>query len=117
MFVQLSCVVVDADPGNRQEMANFLSGNGSNVIAPLASVDELAALLSQVEPPRVALVNIDPNPQDALTKIAPLIRQYPNTYFFVMTQVVEASLLMDAMHVGVKEFVPLPVNQDKLTAA
>ena len=33
MYVQLNCVTVDANPDNRQELANFLSGFGVNVLA------------------------------------------------------------------------------------
>ena len=36
--------------------------------------------------------------------------------FFAMSQVLDASLLMDAMHMGVKEFIPLPVNAEKFLA-
>ena len=33
MYVQLNCVIVDADPGNRQELANFLARFGIPVTA------------------------------------------------------------------------------------
>ena len=58
MFVQLSCAVVDPDAANRQEMSNFLTGNGVNVVAALASLDQLQPLLHQGDPPRLAMINI-----------------------------------------------------------
>src|SRR5215213_4374446 len=65
-----------------------------------------------------AIVDSDvANRQESLEKLAPLIRQYPNANFFVMTATLETSLVLDAMHAGVKEFVPLPVNQQKFIAA
>ena len=69
------------------------------------------------EAPRLVVVHLDPDPQQSLEKLTPLIRQHPAVNFFVMTAVLETSLVLDAMHAGVKEFVPLPVNQQKFIAA
>ena len=117
MLVHFSAVVVDPDPSNRQEMASFLATHGVAVGAQVVTIEQMAEALSQHEPPRLAVVNIDPNPHEQLQRLAPWIRQYPNTSFFVVSQVVEASLLMEAMHIGVHEFVPMPINQAKLVAA
>jgi pilus assembly protein CpaE len=74
-------------------------------------------MLGGGDPPRLVIVHIDPNPQQTLDRLAPLIRQHPSVNFFVMSSVLETSLVLDAMHAGVKEFVPLPVNQQKFRAA
>ncbi len=37
--------------------------------------------------------------------------------FFLMSQVVDPNLLMEAMHLGIREFIPLPMSEQKLTAA
>jgi pilus assembly protein CpaE len=34
-----------------------------------------------------------------------------------MSQVLDANLLMDAMHLGVREFIPLPMSEEKFTSA
>ena len=34
-----------------------------------------------------------------------------------MSQTVDANLLMEAMHLGIKEFIPLPMSEDKFAAA
>jgi Mrp family chromosome partitioning ATPase len=34
-----------------------------------------------------------------------------------MSQLLDANLLMEAMHLGVREFIPLPMSEQKLTAA
>src|SRR5207248_2712337 len=39
------------------------------------------------------------------------------TSFFVMSQVLDPHVLMEAMHCGVKEFIALPINEQKFGAA
>jgi pilus assembly protein CpaE len=115
--VQLSCVIVDPDGANRQELANFLQAQGVSNVTALVRLEQLEPLLSSATPPRLVIVHIDPDPQENLARMAPLIRRYSQTSFFVMSAVLEASLVLDAMHAGVKEFVTLPVNQQKFLAA
>ncbi len=50
-------------------------------------------------------------------RVGHLPRQHPAISFFLMSQVLDANLLMEAMHLGVQEFIPLPMSEDKLTAA
>src|SRR4051812_22913193 len=113
----MSCVIVDADAANRQEMTSFLNGMGLVSVAQLQQLEQLHTMLGGGDPPRLVIVHIDPNPQANLDKLVPMIRQHPNINFFVMSSVLETSLVLDAMHAGVKEFVPLPVNQQKFRAA
>jgi pilus assembly protein CpaE len=115
--VQLSCVIVDADNVQRQELMTFLQNRGVSQLSGLARLDQLEPLLSGATPPRLAIVHIDPDPQESLARLTPLIRRFQQTSFFVMSSVLEASLVLDAMHAGVKEFVTLPVNQQKFVAA
>ncbi|QOV89270.1 AAA family ATPase [Humisphaera borealis] len=117
MFVQLTCAIVDADASNRQEMAAFLSRFGIPVIAQLATVDGLPALLGRSEAPQLVIVNLDPNAPAALRAIGHLPRQNPGVSFFVMSQLLDANLLMEAMHLGVKEFIPLPMSEEKFSNA
>ncbi len=115
--MSLNCCIVDADAANRQEMAHFLSGHGVAAVTQIQRIDQLPAVLNASDPPRLVVVHIDPNPADQLQRLEPLIRSHPNSAFFVMTNVLETSLVLDAMHAGVKEFVPLPVNQQKFLVA
>ncbi|MGA2584537.1 MAG: AAA family ATPase [Tepidisphaeraceae bacterium] len=117
MVVQLNCVIVDADNGNREELAGFLSHFGVLPVAQLGTVDHLAGLLSRPEAPMLAIVNLDPNPQETLRKISQLPRQFPLCSFFLMSQTVDAGLLMEAMHLGIREFIPLPISEQKFSAA
>ncbi len=117
MFVQLNCVIIDADAANRQELTTFLARLGVHVVAGYPTIEPLAALLTRNDAPQLVIVNLDPNAPENLKKLGHLPRQYGAISFFVMSQVLDASLLMDAMHLGVKEFIPLPMSEEKLTAA
>src|SRR5256714_2507627 len=94
-------------------MTVFLQAHGVSTVTQLQKIDELPQLIGPGDPPRFVIVHIDPNPAETLSKLAPLIRSHPSISFFVMSSVLETTLVLDAMHIGVKEFVPLPVNQQK----
>jgi pilus assembly protein CpaE len=117
MYVQLNSVIVDPDTTNRQELATFLGQFGINPIAQLASVDGLNGLLARGDAPQLVILNLDPNAHDNLKKLGKLPREYPNISFFAMSSMLDANLLMDAMHMGVKEFIPLPISEEKFAAA
>jgi pilus assembly protein CpaE len=117
MFVQLNAVIIDSDDTNRHELAQFLTGFGVNLVGQYATPEPLAALLGRADAPQLVIVNLDPQAHDYLKKVGHLPRQFPNISFFVMSQVIDANLLMEAMHLGVKEFIPLPISEEKFTAA
>ncbi len=117
MHVQLNCVIVDPDDVNRQEMSSFLTTFGLTIAAQLANVEQLEALLARGDMPQIVIVNLDPGAMENLRRIGHLPRQYHNVSFFVLSQILDPNLLMEAMHIGVKEFVPLPINELKFTAA
>jgi pilus assembly protein CpaE len=52
-----------------------------------------------------------------LKRIGQMPRQHPSISFFALSQVLDANVLLDAMHLGVKEFIPLPIHADKFAAA
>ncbi len=117
MYVQLHSVIVDGDAGNRQELANFLTSFGVNIVGQYNTADQLQSVLSRSDAPQLAIINLDPGAPDNLRKMAQLPRQFPNCSFFVMSQVLDPNLLMEAMHNGVKEFIPLPIAEQKFAAA
>jgi len=117
MYVQINAVLVDADASNRNELATFLSQYGVNVSAQLPSPDGLSQMLSRSDAPQLAIINLDPNAHDTLKRISTLPRQHGNISFFLMSQTLDANLLMEAMHLGVKEFIPLPIAEQKFAAA
>jgi pilus assembly protein CpaE len=117
MFVQLHTVIVDADPNNRQELANFLSSFGISVVAQLANPEGLTPILTRPDAPQLVVVNLDPGPADNLAKLGQLPRQFGNTAFFAISGTLDAKLLMEAMHVGLKEFIPLPIDEKRFSDA
>jgi pilus assembly protein CpaE len=117
MYVQLNSVIVDGDATNRQELANFLTSFGVNVVAQYQSLDGLATVLSRPDAPQLVIVNLDPGAMETLRRLAAMPRQFPGVSFFVMSQVLDPNLLMEAMHLGVKEFIPLPITEAKFAAA
>ena len=117
MHVQLNCVIVDPNDTNRQEMASFLTTFGVTVIAQMPTVDTLEAVLNRQDAPQMVVINLDPGAMDNLRKIGHLPRQFHNISFFVLSQILDPNLLMEAMALGVREFVPLPINEQRFTAA
>lgn len=117
MLVQLNCVIVDADESNRQEMAAFLTTFGVTVTAQMSGVDGLDQVLSRADAPQLVVINLDPGAMENLRKIGHLPRQYHNISFFVLSQILDPNLLMEAMALGVREFVPLPINEQRFTQA
>jgi pilus assembly protein CpaE len=117
MFMQLTCVIVDADENNRHELGQFLAGHGITPLASYGNTEQLTTHLGKTDKPQLVIVNLDPGAMDNLRHIAPLIRQFPDVSFFVMSQVLDPNLLMEAMHVGVKEFIPLPIAELKFKNA
>lgn len=117
MYVQLNSLIIDSDATNRQELANFLTSFGVNIVGQYPSVEPLPGLLARSDAPQLVIVNLDPGALDNLKKVGTLPRQFPSVSFFVMSQVLDPNLLMEAMHLGVKEFIPLPIAEAKFSAA
>jgi Flp pilus assembly CpaE family ATPase len=116
VFVRLNTVLVDADAANLQELAGFLTEHGATVVAALPGADRLGPFLRQGEPPQLVIVNLDPHAHEALRTVGALIGEFPSVSFFVMSHVVDPNLLMEAIHLRVKEFIPLPMVPEKLLA-
>jgi pilus assembly protein CpaE len=117
MYVQLNCVIVDADQSNREELAAFLTHYGAQPVAQYNTVEQLGDLFSRPDAPVLAIINLDPLPQETLKKVAHLPRAHPNVSFFLMSQTVDPNLLMEAMHLGIREFIPLPISEQKFSGA
>jgi pilus assembly protein CpaE len=117
MYVQLNAAIIDADATNRQELANFLATFGVHLVAQFPNCESLTGLLGRGDAPQLVIVNLDPSAPDNLKRISTLPRQFPNTSFFVMSTSLDPELLMEAMHLGVKEFIPLPIAEQKFAGA
>lgn len=113
MRVQLRAIIVDADAANAEEMRLFLEEQGVRVEHTIDRVERLPSLLRADAPPLV-IVNLDPEPAGALRMLAPLLKATPAVDFFVMSSRPDPHLLMEAMHLGIKEFISLPMEEDRL---
>lgn len=117
MYVQLNCVIVDPDATNREELGVFLSRFGVHVVAQLSNTDQLTQVLMKPDTAQLVIVNLDPGASESLKRVSHLPRQFPHLSFFLMSEVLDPNLLMEAMHLGIKEFIPLPMSEEKLAAA
>lgn len=53
MYLQMNCIIVDADANNRQELVGVLQHYGMQVVAQLSSVDTLPPLLQRGDAPHL----------------------------------------------------------------
>jgi pilus assembly protein CpaE len=116
MLLQLNSVIVDADATNREELRGFLGNYGVNVVAQFGDTDQLASAIGRLGALHLVVVNLDPNPPEVLRRMAHLPRQYPHVSFFVMSQTLDANVLMQSMQSGVREFIPLPISEEGFSA-
>jgi pilus assembly protein CpaE len=86
-------------------------------VAQIPDAETLPAMLGRNGGPQLVIINLDPNAPQTLRKVGHLPRQYPGVTFFLLSQMVDAQLLMEAMQMGVREFIPLPINEAQFTAA
>ena len=117
MIVNVSAVVVDADPQDLSEMSAFLSRLGVDVVAQLETLDSLPPALAGSTPPELVVVKLDPDPHASVQRLEPLIASSPGTHFFAMSETVDAELVIEAMSVGVREFIELPVRPERIRKA
>lgn len=120
MIVQLPTIVVDADPANLEEMSDFLNRLGVDVVARLPSleaVDQAMSSAAAARKPQLLVINLDPAPQAALEKLSEVMQEWPNLAVWAMSEATDSQLLMDAMHLGVREFIALPVQAERLQRA
>src|SRR5579864_7577621 len=117
MYVSMTCVIVDPDAANRKELAGFLARFGVQTVAELAGPESLPQLLSRPDAPQLVILNLDPAAHDTLARVSHLPRQHAAISFFAMSQTLDPHLLIEAMHLGISEFIPLPMSEQKLSAA
>ena len=117
MLLQLNTIIVDSDPTYRQEMADYLSGFGIEIVAQLGELEGLPAAMAKAGNTQLVIINLEPSGPQLLRKLGNLPRQHPGISFFVLSKTVDATLLMEAMQMGVREFIPLPINEETFTIA
>ena len=74
-------------------------------------------MVSRADSPQLVIINLDPNASENIKKLGTIPRANSNCSFFVMSQVLDPNMLMEAMAAGVREFIPLPIQEAKFSAA
>jgi Flp pilus assembly CpaE family ATPase len=58
----------------------------------------------EIQPPNAVLVDIDPAPTQMLSALDPLVRQYPETRFIVLSEAMAAEYMLEAMQMGARHY-------------
>ena len=117
MSTVISAILVDADPANRDVVAQVLAIRGVTVAAQLDQIDQLSATLARTATSAVVIVNLEPDPRETLRRLSSFIRKFPSASFIALGRSDSAELVIDAMDAGVRGFIPLPLDRARLIAA
>ena len=112
----ISAILLDADPANRDDVAQILATRGVTVAAQLDHLDQLSPTLARAGSPLV-IVNLEPEPRETLRRLGSINRKFPTASFITMARADSAELVIDAIDVGVKAFIPLPLDRARLIGA
>lgn len=85
----------------------------------VAEIDEPALLLQTADriPADIVLVHLDPEPDAVLAIAADVIRAHPQLSLIGVSDSTDGQLILSAMRVGFKEFLPEPLSIEELSAA
>ena len=117
MSAAIAAFLVDADPANRNDVAQVLEAAGIAVAAQLDHVEQLSATLGRSATSALVIVNLEPEPRETLRRLSSIMRKFPTASFITMARADSAELVIDAMDAGVRAFIPLPLDRARLIAA
>ncbi|MGB0715668.1 MAG: AAA family ATPase [Phycisphaerae bacterium] len=85
----------------------------------VAEVDEPALLPQAVQQFNAAavLINLDPNPEPILPVISQIATECPDAAILATSTSTDGPLILKVMRLGVREFLPRPIDTDSLTEA
>ncbi len=110
-------LILNRDEGCSKELqATLLKAPRAKVVAEL---DEPAMLEQAVRQFHVdgVLINLDPNPETMLPIIGQLVEQGIEASIFATSESTDGPLILKAIRMGVKEFLPKPIDSDTLIEA
>jgi pilus assembly protein CpaE len=97
--------LVTSDPQTASAVCSSLDSIGHfKTDGVCRDLDELVARLEE-DPGIGVLVDIDPEPRRGLSQLDPVISQFPDTRFIVLSSEYSAELVLEAMQVGARHFV------------
>jgi pilus assembly protein CpaE len=105
MRAQTNVTLMTPDPTVATAVAAALHANGHAVTSPaIRDLRELSAQLSK-SPVPIALIDLDPHPQQLLPQVEQIVARFPTTRFVALSSTLENDLLLEAMQTGVRRVV------------
>ena len=116
MSIRNGVLLMTSDAAVTSAVNRALATNG-HVLTAASARDprELFARLT-AEPAPVALVDLDPQPEQTLVQIERIVERFPQTRFVALSNSIESDLLMQAMQAGVRRVLPKLSIPTELTA-
>ncbi|MFQ5590015.1 MAG: CpaE family protein, partial [Phycisphaerae bacterium] len=94
----------------------LLSVHGVKIIAEVEEPALLAQALKQF-PAEALLVNLDPAPEAALAVVADAVRDAADVAVLAASSSTDGPLILKALRIGVREFLPKPIDEKSLGEA
>ena len=107
-------VVIDPDGESRDALRRTLAGIGGFWLAEALDAYRGAAGRVGEIGPDLTVVDLDPDPQQAIDLIAALCRSDPHAAVLPASKSSDSSLILRAIRAGAREFLPLPARPDEL---
>lgn len=107
-------IIVNADDALRSELRSvLLNVTGVKIVA---EVDEPALLERAVKQFQVnaVLINLDPCPEAVLPVVAEVVAASENLTFIATSASTDGKLILEAIRLGIKEFLPKPIEAKTL---
>jgi len=110
-------ITFSTDEAFLAELRQALLGLGNVKI--VAEVDEAALLPQAVSqfPIDILFINLDPSPETLLPLVGDVVAQQRELAVFVASESTDGQLILKAMRLGVREFVPKPIDAHSLREA
>ena len=110
-------MILNADESFGLELRSMLLRlDGAKIVA---EVDEPALLVQAVAqfPVDILVVNLDPQPEALLPTVSEVIAARPTLQVFALSTCTDGPLILKVMRLGVKEFLPKPLDEHGLAEA
>lgn len=113
----LRLAIVDPNDASRDALKSMLLGMEMIWLEAECSRYEFFADVVAQTHPDIGVVAIDPDPEKGLELVSRLGENSPNCAVLVVSSSNDASLILQAMRAGAKEFLPQPIRLEDLLAA
>ncbi len=110
-------IILNGDEDFGRELRALLLS--TEAVKLVAEIDEPALLPQAVQqfPIDVLLANLDPSPEAVLPVIGDILSSHRNLNVFAVSESSDGQLILKTMRMGVKEFLPKPIDAKTVTEA